>query len=289
MGGAGWQAHRVRAQGGKLIAKPVGPRATGFERDLYALPELPPDQAQFMEQVFFAYADQKASDALDNHLGTGSFPWTSELISAWSRFVLGIHLRHPDAMSELRAAAQCIWEGGGEDYQERYEAIREPGDPAAFDELLAQRDPLTPVKMQANLIIKALDNDIVGAHLNQMRWATIDLSASPMRLLTSDRPVEIFNLKEPDGLLSIPISATKMFVAANEEAIFAKLRAVDPCEIVADVNSFVVVRARRFVWAQDASQETFIVDNMSAKLEPMPLLPNIGRYEPPPPQPLCRC
>jgi hypothetical protein len=44
-------------------------------------------------------------------------------------------LRHPDAMSELRAAAQCIWEGGGEDYQERYEAIRGPGDPAAFDEL----------------------------------------------------------------------------------------------------------------------------------------------------------
>ena len=173
--------------------------------------------------------------------------------------------------------------------QERYEAIREPGDPAAFDELLAQRDPLTPVKMQANLIIKALDNDIVGAHLNQMRWATIDLSGVADAATDLRPPGRNLQSQGAGRLLSIPISATKMFVAANEEAIFAKLRAVDPCEIVADVNSFVVVRARRFVWAQDASQETFIVDNMSAKLEPMPLLPNIGRYEPPPPQPLCRC
>ncbi|WP_084801223.1 DUF4238 domain-containing protein [Bradyrhizobium sp. Tv2a-2] len=56
-------------KGGKVIAKPVGPRATGFERDLYAFPELPPDRAQFMEQIFFNYADQKASEALDVHLG----------------------------------------------------------------------------------------------------------------------------------------------------------------------------------------------------------------------------
>lgn len=217
-------------KGGKLIAKPVGPRATGFERDLYAFPELPPDDAQFIERVFFAYADQKASDALDRHLGFASFPWTSELISAWSRFVLGIHLRHPDAMPELRAAARSIWDASGDDYQARYEAIRKPGYPSTFDELLQQRDPLIPVKMCVNLIIKALDNDIVGTHLNQMKWATIDLSTSPTPLLTSDRPVEIFNLKEPNGVLSIPISPTKMFVAANEDATFARLRAAAPAE-----------------------------------------------------------
>lgn len=64
------------------IAKLVGPRATGFERDLYAFPELPTDQAQFMEQVFFAYADQKTSDALDIHLGLALASWTSKLTSA---------------------------------------------------------------------------------------------------------------------------------------------------------------------------------------------------------------
>ena len=33
----------------KLVSKPVGRDGTGFERDLYAFPELPPDAAQFIE------------------------------------------------------------------------------------------------------------------------------------------------------------------------------------------------------------------------------------------------
>jgi hypothetical protein len=98
-------------KGGKLISKPVGPRSTGYERDVYAFPELPSNTTQYLEQVFFAYADQKASDALDNQLGITAVPWTSELISAWSRFMVGLHLRHPDAMPEMRAAAKKIWEG----------------------------------------------------------------------------------------------------------------------------------------------------------------------------------
>lgn len=223
--------------GGKLIAKSVGPRSTGYERDLYAFPELPPDAAQFMEQVFFAYADQKASDALENHLGLATYPWTSELVSAWSRFIIAIHLRHPNAMPELREAAKSIWDASGIDYQARYEAIRQPTDPTTFDEYLALRDPLAPIKMRVNLIINALDNDIVGAHVNQMPFAIIDLSGSPHRLLTSDRPVKLFNLKEPNGLVSIPISPTKLFVAASDEATFDKLRRASPRKLVCDVNT----------------------------------------------------
>jgi hypothetical protein len=41
-----------------------------------------------------------------------------------------------------------------------------------------------------------------------------------------------------------------------------------------------VSRARRFVWAEDTSQQHFIENTMSTKLEPTPLLPNIDRYEP---------
>jgi hypothetical protein len=267
-------------KGGKLIPKPIGPDSTGFERDLYSFPELPPGAAQFMEQVFFQYADQKASDALDNHLGVKSLPWTSELVSAWSRFVIAIHLRHPDAMPELHAAAAAIWTASGLDCQARYDAMRKPTDPPTFDEYLALRDPLAPVKVRVNMIIKALDNEEVGAHINQMRHAIVDVSTAPYRLLTSDRPVELFNIKEPNGILSIPLSPTKVFVAANDNATFDKLRRTAPEQLVRDINTFVATRARRFVWAQDESQERFIDNKMSTKMEPTPLLPNIARYEP---------
>jgi hypothetical protein len=134
--------------------------------------------------------------------------------------------------------------------------------------------------MRVNLIIKALDNDIVGAHINQMTQAIIDISASPYRLLTSDRPVELFNLQGSNGILSIPISPTKLFVAVNDGAILDKLRRAAPEKLVSDVNAFVASRAKRFVWTQEASQERFVEYTMSTKLEPTPLLPDIDRYEP---------
>jgi len=151
-----------------------------------------------------------------------------------------------------------------------------------MDEYLAMRDPLVPVKMRVNLIIKALDNEILCTHLNQMTYAIVDLSAAPDQLLTSDRPVQFFNLKEPYGLVSMPISPTKLFVAVNEEWTFDKLRRVHPRKIVREVNTYVVSRARRFVWAQDSTWEEFVANTMGTNLEPTPLFPGIGHYEPPP-------
>jgi hypothetical protein len=205
------------------------------------------------------------------------------LVSAWSRFVIALHLRHPDAMPELRAAAARIWDASGVDCQARYNATRKQTDPQTFDEYLALRDPLAPVKMRVNLVIKALDNEFVGAHVNQMTQAVIDISTSPYRLLTSDQPVEFFNLQGANGILSIPISPAKLFVAVNDGNILDKLRRTPPAEVADMVNTHVVSRARRFVWAQETSQQAFIEGKMSSQLEPTPLLPNIDRYDPPAP------
>jgi uncharacterized protein DUF4238 len=265
---------------GKLIAKPVGPHSTGYEFDLYAFNELAPDIRQYIEQEFFNYADNIASIALERQLMGSREPWSAELLSAWSRFIIGIHLRHPDAMPELRAAAQSIWEGSGRASQRAYEAIRKPEDPESFDEYLETRDPLIAAKMRMNMVIKSFDNDILGTHINGMKWGVVDVSASPIRLLLSDRAVEFSNLKEPRGFVSMPISPSKLFVAANRPAGFDNLRRLKPREIVHHVNLFVVGRARRFVWVQDESQTRFIQNHMSKNMEGTPLLPGIGQYPP---------
>ncbi len=260
---------------GKLIPKPVSPGATGYQFDLYAFPELPPDQSQFIEQRFFDYADRTASDALKRHLTGTAAEWSPELISAWSRFVIALHLRHPDAMPEIRATAQAIWEGSGKASQRQYELIKQPGDPETFDEYLARRDPLFPVKARVNLIIKAFDNEIVGEHVNKMKWAVIDVSASPHGLLTSDRPVGLFDIKDAKGMITLSISPTKLFVAVNDPQIFDYLRRRKPSEIVGHVNTHLVTQARRFVWAADQLQTHSIQEHMSTRLEPTPFFPSL--------------
>jgi uncharacterized protein DUF4238 len=265
---------------GTLIGKPVGPRSTGYEKDLYSFPELPPESAQYLEQEFFSYLDDTAARALDIHLG-GAGEWTNELVNAWSRFVLGIHLRHPDAVPELRAAAKAIWEKSGPAYQKEYAKIRQPEDPESFDELLASRDPLTDIKMRVNMIIKSFDNETVVSHLNKMHKAVVDVSSSPHTLLLSDRPVCFSNLTKSNGVAFLPISPTKLFVSVNDEKVFNQIRLRKTRDVVKDVNVFVASRARRFVWSYDTLQESFIRKHMSKNMEPTPLFPNLDRYETP--------
>ena len=80
----------------------------------------------------------------------------------------------------------------------------------------------------------------------------------------------------------MPISPTKIFAAVNDPTAFDKLRAAHPNKIVADVNNFTVTRARRFVWTSGSLQEQYVAERMSTKMEPIPLLPNIDKYQPPP-------
>ena len=63
----------------KIVAKPVGPKATGFRRDLYAFQHLPAELAQYLEDKFLKRADDKASVALAKLLsGNAEPPWIPE-------------------------------------------------------------------------------------------------------------------------------------------------------------------------------------------------------------------
>jgi hypothetical protein len=265
---------------GKLISKPVGADATGFERDLYEFPELPPDLSQFMEQKFWDYADRTASQALDMLLN-GKRVSSPEMRSAWARFLVGVHTRHPDTMPELRSAATAIWEGSGEQSQRIYDGIREPGDPETFDEYIALTDPLIPHKAALQLVMAGIDNENFGAYVNRMVWEVIDTSASTRRLLTSDRPVAITLVKEPHGSITMPISPTKLFIAVNDRHLVQQLlRRKKPGQIVEEVNRDLVLRARRFVWANGKSwsQAEFIRKRMSKGMEPLPFFPTLARH-----------
>jgi hypothetical protein len=264
---------------GKSICKSVGPRHTGFEPDLYSFPELPVDAAQHIEKVFLQYVDDTAARALRLRLASAKSGWTPELVNGWSRFLLSLHIRHPDAMKEFRAATKSIWKKSGADAQAEYELTRKPTDPQTFDEYIAKIDPLIPVKASINSIIKAFDNDLVGNHFNSMWQSVVNLSASRHQLLTSDRPLGLYNLKQPDGILYLPISPTLLFFASNDRGAAHRLIMSKPTDIVMEVNRIVVSRARRYVYAQTESQETFIRRMMSTEAEPTPLFPELDKYK----------
>jgi hypothetical protein len=265
---------------GKLISKRVGPRGTGFETDLYSFPELPNQAAQYLESVVLQDFDNKASSALQQHLRMSSDPWDAEIRSAWSRFVMGLILRHPDVMQEIRVAAKSLWDKGHDETQRGYEAIRKPNDPVTFEEYMVLHDPTTELKARLNMIIRAFDNIQIGTHINSMKWAIVDLTGSPDILLTSDRPVTRYALSKPSGSLFLPISPRKLFLAANDQSTIDDLANGDEHEIVKKANALVVRRARRYVYSRDKWLHDFIKDNMSKEKETTPLFPDLTNPNP---------
>ena len=264
----------------KFVSKRVGPRSTGFEEHLYSFPELPADAAQHLESNFLQLVDSDAAIALRRHLVMSTDPWPRKLRSAWSRFLISLLIRHPDVMSEFRAAAKSLWSKGGDEVQRNYQKLRKPEDPETFEEYAAT-DPLIGVKARLYLLLRAaFDNQLVGNHFNKMKWAVADVTASPQCLLTSDRPLVLFNLGEPNGYLFLPISPIKLFVAANTDKTLSEFSKGRPTEVVKKVNEVIVARARRYIYARDDWQRDFIKGTMSTKMEPKPLFKDLDRYEP---------
>jgi hypothetical protein len=105
----------------------------------------------------------------------------------------------------------------------------------------------------------------------------VDVTASSKILLTSDRPVTIYSLRAPDGQLFLPISPTKLFIAANEQKVMDDLEKAAPLTIVKESNELVVSRARRYVLSRDQWQQDYIKKHISTKLEPTPLMSNLDR------------
>jgi len=218
-------------------------------------------------------------DGLPKHL------WSNEMLSAWARFLIGVHTRHFDTIPEIRDAAKSLWAASGQQSQQIYEDSREPGDPATFDEWIALRDPLIPHKAALDLMVAAMDNREVGQHIVGMQWEVIEIAGTPRRFLTSDRPVGMYLINKPTGSITVPISPTKLFVAVNNRTYLNEFRRLKPRQIVDRINADHLGRARRFVWAnsQSYSLAAFIRGHMSTKMEKPPFFPSLANYPAPSP------
>jgi uncharacterized protein DUF4238 len=264
----------------RIVAKTVGPKATGFRRDLYAFQHLPAELAQYLEDKFLKRADDKASVALAKLLsGNAEPPWIPELRSAWSRFVINSIIRHPHPFEEIRAVLHDYWLEPDGVTQQEYERLRQAEDPPTFEEyVLLQGDHLAD-RIRIRFLQTALDNERAGVRLNNMNWNVLDLSGANLRLLTSDWPL----YREINGermAFTLPISPTALFTATTHPDIFRALQRMRANELVRTINAEVVSQARLYVYSRDRSQDQFVTNHMSSKMQPQPFFPSLARGRP---------
>lgn len=251
----------------KVKPRNVDPDGTGYVRGLYRMPGVADEFAEVIERTFFKLVDDHAAIALQKLLKNEMTDWSLDLRKSWTLFLMSMFMRSPKIVADVLAA---ITEGLPEQWaaiQKKW-AIDKPGEPPLedFNPTIGQQYSLLALR-------RFIANDELGLLILSMVSGVMDLSKTPYRLVTSDRPVVM-----TDGLgyttshLALPLGPTMLFVAANTQEMMDELRRMDSGNLVHNCNRWTVRHAVKYVWARDHSHDELIEAEMSAdaKNEPSP-------------------
>jgi hypothetical protein len=241
----------------RIVAKRKHPSGTGYQDNLYSLLNLPDELAHWVEDVFLKVADQEGSDALQELL-KGNIDLNPRLQSGWSRFMMSLLSRVPDKVATLRVMFD-------EEMLKQAPALEK-----AYDEFHASDTVLPSAARKAeelaretqfalgNLLKSVMDLEKVGNHFNHMPWCVLSLRNGRRNLLTSDRPIVLSNgLQNDDCYVLLPISPTKLFVAANDSVFLKNLSKQSSSDLTSWANRQVASQARRFIYGTDEFQINF--------------------------------
>jgi hypothetical protein len=83
---------------GRILTRRTFPAGTGYEKDLYRVEGLPDALAQAVESKFMHMVDTDAKHALEKIVSGDNTPWDARMRSAWTRFILSLRFRNPEAV-----------------------------------------------------------------------------------------------------------------------------------------------------------------------------------------------
>jgi Protein of unknown function (DUF4238) len=254
----------------KVSVKPrrTHPDGTGYIRGLNTFRSLPAPLADFLENRFLKRSDDFASRALTHLLGD-DVNLDVEIKSGWSRFILTLLHRTPEAMDRL--TTQIV------DYYPLYiEELRRAVNAGDADVIEVYREALSDERLERlklQLLQMNMDSEYLGTALNRMLWAVIRFDETHHLLLTSDRPIVMTNgLGHADSHLVMPVSPLQIFIAANNQETVKNLHEMAESGGMAQrLNNRMARQARRYVYGVDDSMLHFIEPRLGQKARWSPL------------------
>jgi hypothetical protein len=115
------------------------------------------------------------------------------------------------------------------------------------------------------LLQRLMDNPRLGSFLNGLVWKVVPVE-SAYTLLTSDRPLVMTNgLVKPGDHLALAIGPRKLFIAANTSETASRIATIRHDDLVGQMNDRVCKQARRYVFAIDDRQRTFVDRRLGLK------------------------
>jgi Protein of unknown function (DUF4238) len=247
----------------RVKTRHVHPDGTGYVRGLYAIDDLDPDVVNAIENMFLKPSDNMAAEALHCLLRDEPFTHPLRMRHAWTRFLLSLLLRYPEAIGQMKKQLR-------ENVERMYIEHRKPGEPETFAEYEANLGTNELARLHGKLMMDLMQDSKMERKIFGMNWGVVAFTYCKHELLTGDRPVVSNKFPISADHMCLPISPTILFFACETDHAEREFRRLDPGEIMKVMNKFVASRARTYVWGRDASQLRFVENRLGRTGSPEP-------------------
>jgi hypothetical protein len=247
----------------RVKTRHVHPDGTGYVRGLYAIDDLDPNVVNAIENMFLKPSDGTAAEALHCLLREEPFTHPARMRHAWTRFLLSLLLRYPEAIGQMKKQLR-------ENVERMYIDHRKPEEPETFAEYEATLGTNELARLHGKLMMDLMQDSKMGRLIFGMNWGVVAFTNCKHELLTSDRPIVSNKFPISANHMCFPISPTTLFFAGATEHAEREFRRLDPGKIMKVMNEFVASRARTYVWGRDASQLRFVENRLGRIGSPEP-------------------
>ncbi|WP_185867572.1 DUF4238 domain-containing protein [Sphingomonas sp. TF3] len=246
----------------KLVCTPKSPKSTAAEPDLYAIPMAPPEVRNIMEDKFWRQIDQWGADGLALLRNPESVAATKLDKGRLATFIMSLLWRNPRDLARIEADAKAHITGGV--LARDYAGSRSSHEPDTFDEFKALLDQPGLTEFGAQILRSYVQNAPIREKLISMTWEVVTV-ANAEPILTSDVPIIRYSgLKNPDGLLMLPLSPTEFFVAYNNNG-FGEIdmrlsidRNIRDGVFIEAMNRYTIQNRHKYVYGNDVSQFNYV-------------------------------
>lgn len=254
-----WRFNNAYAN--KLAKKLVAPAEIGYEKHLYALPGLPPEAMQQIEEKIMAPLDALASDTHELLLQDKIHGMPQKQRSAWSRFIMSQWFRTPEGVKAFKAAMGSLLSKEDPALEARYQTLRKDGYPATLDAAIAALNPHFAEQAALQVMCRMMDDPQNGLRLNNMGWFVRDIHGENDLLVSDVLLQQSSAVLGSTGYITMPIAPRKLFFAVHRQDFADQILAMPEDDLVSRVNRMMVRQASEYVGSTSLAHEAFIEEH----------------------------
>ena len=203
------------------------------------------------KNYFGPIIDSPAAMVMSKILSNGVSSLNETQRLTWAYFLVAQMVRVPSMLEEFRERAE-------EDFEQGIDEVSIRSGRTSFREYAENYKATAAHNVSVEMLPDVIRDPRLSTCLLRASWRSIDLKSGGIGLLMGDRPLLRVGPLKGNFLFTLPLSPTTVFCVASYDGSLQKMLDENPKVLAKTLNKDTVVKAERYVYAQDRSNTILI-------------------------------